>query len=137
MHPRPDGRLFTRIERTIYHRGVTEIRTTYSSYSVAIAIAPRIDGLVQRREPTIPLFVADRRNNQQISSAGGRDVRHTDSLGPLAQAFLCLVIAQFPGSASEQTRPAHVTLGAAIPLRIPPPKLAVHAPPNHNPKSHP
>src|SRR5258706_16443012 len=103
MHARPDGRLLARIERTIDHRGVAEIRTTYSSLRVAITIAPRIDGLVQRREPTIPLFIANRRNNQQISSAGRSDVGHTDSLSPLAQTFLCFVIAQFPRSASQQT----------------------------------
>src|SRR5260221_6730328 len=118
MHARPDGRLFARIKRTIDHGGVTEIRTTYSSRGVAITIAPRIDGLVQRREPTIPLFIANRRNNQQIPSAGRGDVCHTDSLSPLTQTFLCLVIAQLPRSAPQQTSGTQVPLGINIPIRI-------------------
>src|SRR6266567_3881652 len=103
---RPDGMLFARIERPIYHRGVAELRTTDRVRGIAITIVSRINGLVQRSQPTIPLLITHRWHNQQISSARGRDVCNADTLGPLAQTFLCLVVAQFPGSASQQTRRA-------------------------------
>src|SRR6202522_3103555 len=92
---RMQSRLYRRFvvseEGPVHHRSIAELRTAFRSRGISITIVRRIDGFVQRSQPTIQLFIAHARNHQQIAGPRSRDVSYPDSFGTFAQPLLRFV----------------------------------------------
>ena len=106
-------------ERPVHHRGVAELRAAFGGGRIAITIVRRINGFVQRAQPSIELFIAHAWNHQQIAGPRCRHIGHSDSFGSFAQSLFGFVLAQFPRGAAQQSGGAqplagiHVTVGIA------------------------
>ena len=133
---RMQSRLYRRFvvseEGPVHHRSIAELRTAFRSRRISITIVRRIDGFIQRPQPTIQLFIAYARNHQQIAGARSRDISHPDAFGPFAQSLLRFVIAQFPGGAAQQTGCAQAFTGIHVTVWIAGRDVGRHIGQNHD-----
>src|SRR5262249_35642321 len=87
----------------IEHGSSAELGATRGSTTRAAPVcARRIDCLVQRTQPAVERFIADRRDDKQIAGASRGDVGDSDSFGSLAGCLLGLVVGQFARGAAQQ-----------------------------------
>ena len=64
-----------------------EWRTAWCGEVSTPGFERRINGPVQRLDPSVALLVTNGRHNQQIARASGRDVRKTDPFGLVLEAY--------------------------------------------------